>query len=113
MPKYRGNLPQMNGRKYITDGGLETTLIFHEGLELPEFAAFDLVKKNLDKNCCINTSLLTRRLPEKITLVLLEGPTWRASASWGEKLGLPRCGLDHNQPAGDQSARRCARRIRV
>jgi hypothetical protein len=37
-------LPQLTGdRLFITDGGLETTLIFHEGLELPDFAAFVLL----------------------------------------------------------------------
>ena len=28
---------------YVTDGGLETDLIFHHGLDLPEFAAFPLL----------------------------------------------------------------------
>ena len=31
-------------RLFLTDGGLETTLVFHEGVELPSFAAFDLLK---------------------------------------------------------------------
>ena len=46
MAKYRTNLPQLHGDKFLTDGGLETTLIFHEGLELPEFAAFDLLNND-------------------------------------------------------------------
>jgi S-methylmethionine-dependent homocysteine/selenocysteine methylase len=46
MAKYRANLPQLNGDKFITDGGLETTLVFHEGYDLPEFAAFDLLKSD-------------------------------------------------------------------
>ena len=29
MPKYRDQLPQLSGRLFLTDGGLETTLIFH------------------------------------------------------------------------------------
>ena len=37
MAKYRTILPQLNGDKFLTDGGLETTLIFHEGLELVNF----------------------------------------------------------------------------
>ena len=37
--KYRGRLPQLDGGLFLTDGGLETTLIFHEGFELPMFAA--------------------------------------------------------------------------
>ncbi len=28
----------------LTDGGIETTLIYHDGLDLPHFAAFDLLK---------------------------------------------------------------------
>lgn len=44
MAKYRNKLPQMNGDFFMTDGGIETTLIFLEGEELPYFAAFHLFK---------------------------------------------------------------------
>ena len=44
MARYRNNLPQLAGGLFLTDGGIETTLIFCEGLELPYFAAFDLLK---------------------------------------------------------------------
>ena len=44
MTLYRKSLPQLNGNLFLTDGGIETTLIFHNGLELPDFAAFDLLK---------------------------------------------------------------------
>ena len=44
MPRYRHNLPQLSGDLFLTDGGIETTLIFHDGLELPYFAAIDLLK---------------------------------------------------------------------
>jgi S-methylmethionine-dependent homocysteine/selenocysteine methylase len=37
-------LPQLKGDLFLTDGGLETTLIFHRGIDLPGFAAFDLLK---------------------------------------------------------------------
>ena len=37
-------LPHLSSeRPYVTDGGLETTLIFHTGIDLPDFAAFPLV----------------------------------------------------------------------
>ncbi len=32
------------GETFVTDGGLETVLLFHDGLELPHFAAFDLLR---------------------------------------------------------------------
>lgn len=44
MGRYRNALPQLGSDLFLTDGGLETTLIFHEGIELPDFAAFHLLK---------------------------------------------------------------------
>ena len=44
MALYRNALPQLGGGLYLTDGGIETTLIFHEGLELPDFVAFHLLR---------------------------------------------------------------------
>ena len=44
MTEYRNALPQLGGDLFLTDGGLETTLIFHEGWELPDFAAFLLLR---------------------------------------------------------------------
>ena len=44
MAKYRTGLPQLLGNVFLADGGMETTPVFHDGLELPEFAAFDLLK---------------------------------------------------------------------
>ena len=43
MAKYRHALPQRNSGIFLTDGGMETTLIFQEGIELPHFAAFVLL----------------------------------------------------------------------
>ena len=43
MIKYRHNLPQLNGKTVLTDGGLETVMVFQEGIDLPLFAAFHLM----------------------------------------------------------------------
>ena len=43
MSTYRHALPQLSDRIFLTDGGIETTLIYHEGIELPHFAAFVLL----------------------------------------------------------------------
>lgn len=40
MSVFRQALPQLSEKIFLTDGGIETTLIYHEGLELPDFAAF-------------------------------------------------------------------------
>ena len=44
MSTYRTQPPQLNADVFLTDGGLETTLIFDDGLELPDFAAFILLE---------------------------------------------------------------------
>ena len=44
MSQYRKGLPQLRGELFLTDGGIETTLIFLDGLELPHFAAFHLLQ---------------------------------------------------------------------
>jgi homocysteine S-methyltransferase len=42
--RYRNSLPQLDGRMLLCDGGTETTLIFHDGLDLPCFAIFPLLE---------------------------------------------------------------------
>jgi len=51
MSKYRHRLPQLKEQAlFMTDGGLETTLIFHDGIELPYFAAFNLLRDDVGTN---------------------------------------------------------------
>ncbi len=88
MAKYRNYLPQLSNRLFITDGGLETTLIFKEGIDLPNFAAFDLLKsgegyRSLQKYFQTYT-LLARNYEVGL---ILESATWRANPDWGTKLG--------------------------
>ena len=45
-PRYRDALPQLDRTPFLTDGGIETTLIFHDGLDLPHFAAYDLLTRD-------------------------------------------------------------------
>lgn len=44
MANSKTNFPHRSAGLFLTDGGLETTLVFLEGFELPYFAAFDLLK---------------------------------------------------------------------
>ncbi|GEM_PF-24158 len=88
MTKYRNKLPQRNEGFFLTDGGLETTLIFHEGLELPDFAAFHLLKDDAGYEALrnyYNTYVVLARDYE-VGLVL-ESPTWRSNPDWGKRLG--------------------------
>ncbi len=87
--KYRHALPQLNGTQMITDGGLETTLVFHEGIDLPYFAAFKALET--DEGIRIMDAYMTRfaklAVAEKRGFVM-DTPTWRASARWGGEMWM-------------------------
>lgn len=82
-------------RLFIGDGGLETVLVFEEGMELPEFASFPLLREEAGRAAM-------RRYYEGFLAVAAEHgtgyafdtPTWRASARWGEALGFSRTQVD-------------------
>lgn len=88
MTGFRKSLPQLGGDFFLTDGGIETTLIFLEGLELPDFAAFDLFKRKEGEIALWKYFLTYAELASRFgTGLVLESATWRASADWGAKLG--------------------------
>ncbi|HUR71826.1 MAG TPA: homocysteine S-methyltransferase family protein [Candidatus Limnocylindrales bacterium] len=88
MAKYRENLPQLKGDLFLTDGGIETTLIFNEGLDLPYFAAFDLLKHTAGQAALRKYFQSYSAIARKYSVgLILESATWRASSDWGEKLG--------------------------
>lgn len=90
----RDRLPQLHGGLFLTDGGLETTLVFHEGLELPYFAAFDLLRRPGGEEALRRYYRLYAELARRLgTGLVLESATWRASADWGEALGYSRVEL--------------------
>lgn len=87
MGLYRQHLPQLDGTLFMTDGGLETTLIFHEGIDLPYFAAFDLLRTQVGRGVLRDYYVrYTELARERQVGIILEAPTWRASADWGVKL---------------------------
>ena len=88
MSIYRNRLPQIDGGVFLTDSGLETTLVFHDGLDLPCFASFDLLRTVEGRE------RLRTYYEQHIDLArqsgtgfVLESVTWRASPDWGAKLG--------------------------
>jgi S-methylmethionine-dependent homocysteine/selenocysteine methylase len=94
MAKYRNALPQLEGELYLTDGGIETTLIFHEGWDLPDFAAFHLLR-TLEGEMALRKYFRTyaevaRRFGAGL---ILESATWRANADWAVRLGYSRRAL--------------------
>jgi S-methylmethionine-dependent homocysteine/selenocysteine methylase len=88
MAKYRRNLPQLSGDLFLTDGGIETTMIFHEGLELPYLAAFDLLKNEQGREVLRNYFRTHAEIARKQqTGFVLESATWRASPDWAGRIG--------------------------
>jgi S-methylmethionine-dependent homocysteine/selenocysteine methylase len=107
MSIHRDSLPQLSGGLFLADGGLETTLIFHDGFELPEFASFTL----LDDEA--GDAALEHYFEPYLDVarqhgvgVVFETATWRASPDWLEKLGYPPEDLERlNRLAIDQLAK--------
>ncbi|MDF1793028.1 MAG: homocysteine S-methyltransferase family protein [Thalassobaculaceae bacterium] len=88
MARYRTRLPQLDGGLFLTDGGLETTLVFIDGIELPDFAAIDLLRRDGGRDH------LKRYYERYLEIArandcgfVLESVTWRASRDWTRKLG--------------------------
>lgn len=95
MSKYRQNLPQLNGNLFLTDGGLETTLIFHDGLDLPLFAAFDALTYDKGREALTGYFATYAKLALQYnTGVVLESATWRASTDWAQQLSYSDDALD-------------------
>jgi S-methylmethionine-dependent homocysteine/selenocysteine methylase len=99
--KYRARLPQLSDRVFLTDGGMETTLIFHDKIDLPLFASFDLLKDARGTEQVRRYYARYARLARDAGLgFVLESPTWRANIDWAGKLGYDRTRLaDINRKA--------------
>lgn len=78
----------LNDHLYLTDGGLETTLIFHQGVSLNHFAAFELLNNEAGKQALRKYYTPYLQLAARYrTGFILETPTWRANPDWATKLG--------------------------
>lgn len=85
---YRSRLPQLDGGLFLTDGGLETTLIYHEGLDLPHFAAFGPLRTQAGRETLRAYYLPYIETARRCGLgFVLDSPTWRANPDWGARLG--------------------------
>ena len=81
-------LPQLAGLPVVNDGGLETDLIYHHGVELPDFAAFPLVDDERGREQLQHYYAEYVEIARRAgTAVQLDTPTWRANPNWGERLG--------------------------
>jgi homocysteine S-methyltransferase len=82
-------LPSLHSERFfLGDGGVETTMIFDEGIELPEFASFALLgdERGIDALRRYYAGYIAIAHAHRLGFTL-DTPTWRASRDWGEKLG--------------------------
>ncbi len=81
-------MARFEGKTFLTDGGLETHLVFHDGLDLPHFASFPLLRHEVGQQAM--TRYFNGFLDEAEELgmgFVLDTATWRASAGWGARMG--------------------------
>ena len=79
---------------FLTDGGMETTLIFQEGIELPHFASITLMQTEQGREVLRDYFRSYLKLAETYqTGFVLESVTWRASADWASPLGFSKSQL--------------------
>ena len=97
---WRARLPQLKGNGlFVTDGGLETDLVFHDGIDLPCFAAFPLLDHPDHR------ARLRRYYDGYLDIArehgagfIVETPTCR-SPDWAEQLGYSSARLDETNRA--------------
>lgn len=80
---------KMEDQLLLTDGGLETVMVFLEGLELPQFASFTLLDSDQGRAALDRyyTAFLDEAAAQGAGFVL-DTATWRASAGWGHVMGI-------------------------
>ncbi len=101
MTRYRDQWPAPADRLFVSDGGLETTLIFHDGFDLPHFAAFVLLASEKGRSALREYYLRYAGIAREHGLgVVLESPTWRANPDWGAKVGYSAEALDRANREG-------------
>lgn len=81
-------LPQLTGRPFITDGGLESSLVDQYEVDLPESAAFPLIDEPWGRDVLTQYFLPYLEVAEHDERgFILDTPTGRANPDWGARLG--------------------------
>jgi len=88
MPKQKTTLPQTRGQMFVTDGGIETHLIFNQGHDLPHFSVFQLNDSAPGRQALREYYQpyieIARRAGQGF---LFDTNTWRANPDWGALVG--------------------------
>jgi homocysteine S-methyltransferase len=88
-------VPELAGQVMLTDTGVETDLIFNQGVDLPLFACFVLADDGPGRDRLVRWHREHARAALDQGLgVSLDAATWRASSDWGTQLGYDTRALD-------------------
>lgn len=113
MSMYQARLPQLDGGVFLGYFGMETDLIFNQGVDLPGFASYPLLEtvkgREILRGYCSDLVGLAREVGAG---VVLESPTWVANRDRGAEIGydperlhqLNRAGIDLIREVRDDNA---------
>ena len=88
MKNSKNRLPHQINRLCLTDAGLETWLVFQRGIELREFASFELLNNTEGRDLLESYYSDFMDMAEQAKMgFVAETVTWRANPEWGAKLG--------------------------
>jgi S-methylmethionine-dependent homocysteine/selenocysteine methylase len=92
----QNSLPQLSGEPvFLTDGGLETTMIFHKGIDLPLFASYKLLEDSEGRAALREYfSRYLKVARDHGAGFILDTATWRSNPDWGAQLGDDAAALD-------------------
>jgi S-methylmethionine-dependent homocysteine/selenocysteine methylase len=106
--------PLLADGPFVTDGGLETDLLFHHGFDLPQFAAFPLLEDRAGRAALDayydQYAVIARAAGQGLAL---ETPTWRANTDWADKIGYDHVALDRANRQAVDLVRRAQQRAGV
>lgn len=106
MPRYRDQLPQLSDDRFLTPGGLETTLVYVDKVDLPCFASFVLLNEDSGRARLRDFVQPYFSIAEQARAGLILGTvTWRANPEWGQRVGYS---LDELAEANLRSVDLCA-----
>jgi S-methylmethionine-dependent homocysteine/selenocysteine methylase len=88
MSRPEAGLPQLGNGLFLSDGGIETFLVFQEGIELPQMAAYTLLATDAGTGRLRSYFEHFLKIAAEFgTGFVLESPTWRANPDWAARVG--------------------------
>lgn len=84
----RRTLPHQTDQKFVTEVGFETSMLFHKGFDMPQFAFFPMLRSQ-DGRAAMKEYIvpLMKTARQHDAGFILDTNTWRSSPDWLDLLG--------------------------